>query len=363
MKFLFYLSMLLTLSATAQERPAYLKVSEKYQEYPKNLKYYKAFAQLHTQIPDGALREKILAASFLGARLLKQKREYDKFKAILKSLYPQSSYWKETSTQNLSKECGTCEGAKLSMRKCLTCKGLKNCHNKACKDGKVISLSLGSEKARETKRTCKICEGTGNCVKCEGEGEVKIPCQTCKKKGYVFSYIKGFEKLEEILTSVSNSQQERAKKEFEKTQIAKGLVLYNDEWMTRNERDKLKEAAAEKLKQEEQLAQQESRLKEQKKINLRAETLLKQLDQRLKNDSTTLIPLIEGLIKDHPQSDRIKDLKNALTYCEYYLKARKFEKKGHYEKAVELLSKAQKLRPSEALAKKIQELDNNSIGL
>ena len=355
--------MLTSLSLSALETTQIIKISGKYQEYPKELKHYIAFTNMHAELSDGELKEQILAVGILGARLLNLKKEYIKFKTILKGRYPQSIFLEKLKTQNLSKECAVCEGEKQSMRKCFKCKATKNCQNKSCKEGKVFTLVFGSGKAKKQKRTCTICEGTGNCATCEGRGEVQGACNTCNKKGYVFSPSKGFGALNETLQDIITSQKELGNKEFIQTLIAKGLILYKGEWMRRNQRDSLKDKEAEEVKLLALTLKKQREDADQQKINLRAHTLLKQFDKRLHENSSAFAKLLKNFIRDYPTCDCIIELKKGVSYCQLYTSGREYEKKGNYEKAISSFSKAQKLRHSKALAKRIKKLDDDSTGL
>jgi len=347
---------------TAIQKSLVQHKTESFQKDMKSQASYRKFITLFKQTK-GQINEKVIAIGILGARMHKLKTEYDLFTKMMKTKYPLSDYPEKIKTKNLGVVCAKCNGDKKSMRSCTKCKGKKTCTNSSCKGGSVKGYDRKNGRYVPVERTCSICNGTGNCVTCEGSGEVSGSCSPCRQRGYVFSSEKAYEFMDGVLNEIVTLQVAGDQVAFEKAQEAKGLIKLDGEWVTQKYIQQMKDRAAEAEKQRLIAEKREEAEAAVRRMNQRAEALIKQSDARLAEDADEFVELLKIFIADNPKCASIELLKKELQYSELYSSAMKFEESGDYGKAVEVFTKALAIKASKELEAKIKELDDQDIGL
>ncbi len=145
--------------------------------------------------------------------------------------------------------CEFCNGDGKAKTKCLDCHGSGRCPVSNCRNGRVVIKQITGDKIGN----CGSCNGTGQCKRCHGEGELKARCLRCNGKGIAPSKKTMEEMFDSFLNDASTyfkrkreeaaeaeRREEERKREaaFEEEQRAKGLVKYDGEWMTPAEKEK-----------------------------------------------------------------------------------------------------------------------------
>ncbi|NQZ56884.1 MAG: hypothetical protein HRT88_05360 [Lentisphaeraceae bacterium] len=320
---------------------------------------YKSFCTLVDEAPRGELQEHMIAAAILLSRHLRKKTAYRHYKKVMLKKYTLSDYGEILSGANLGVPCKKCEGEKTVLIKCSSCKGQKLCANKACKSGQISSNQVVNGSYMQISRACAVCRGTGNCQKCFGYGEDLASCGSCQEKGYVFSQKKSERVLVSIFAVINSMASKENHQQVIKVQQSKGKVLFEGKWL---EADKVTDIIAKRKREEglRKLRQQGDKMVFAEEL---AKSLLKQSKRDYEKTPQALVAQFEDFIRLYPQSSMLKEIYREMLFLKSFSKAVDAEEKGNTSEALKYYTKANSLKPSKKLQKKISVLDDMEVGL
>ena len=320
---------------------------------------YKNFCTLVDEAPKGELQEHMVAAAILLSRNLRKKTAYMHYKKVMLREYTLSDYGEILSGANLGVPCKKCEGEKTVLIKCSSCKGQKLCINKACKAGRILSNQVVNGSYMQISRTCAVCRGTGNCQKCFGYGEDLASCGSCQENGYVFSQKKSERVLVSVFDVINSMASKDNRQKTIKVQQSKGKVLFEGQWL---ESDQVTEIIAKRKGEEElrKLRQQGDKMAFAKQL---ADSLLKQSKRDYEKNTQALVTQFEDFIRQYPQSSMLKEIYSEMLFLKFFSKAVDAEGKGRSSEALKYYRKANALKASKKLQKKISALDEMEVGL
>lgn len=135
--------------------------------------FYKS-KRYHRQVDDALLTASALQC-FLDGKSLKAKR----ICGDIKRDYPD---YPQIDIEALYEPCAECDAVGSTTFDCATCKGSGNCR-KCDGDGELDPEFEHAEPGH-----CTTCRGTGHCPRCDGKKKLKLKCGECKGLGKVMLY-------------------------------------------------------------------------------------------------------------------------------------------------------------------------------